>query len=92
MRHGVIQLEMAANVVAVTMCGDRGHGLGEEVSHFIDEAGDAHSCVDHEFAIAPSNMPDVAPPHQRPQPVCVEVFALMSTETSTQTLWGGAHL
>ena len=60
-RHGVIQLVMAANVVAVTLCGDSAPGLGEQVLHFIDEAGDAHSCVDHEFGIAPSNMPDVAP-------------------------------
>lgn len=75
-RHGVIQLVMAANVVAVTLCGDSGPGLGEQVLQFIDEAGDAHSCVDHEFGIAP----------RRSEPVCVGVSALMPTETSTQTL------
>ena len=60
----VLELVMSAHMIRVRMCRDCGHVLLEQMPGRVTQTGDAHSCVDHQVAVAAPHMPNIAP-HQR---------------------------
>jgi len=60
MGEHVVELVMAADVIAVSMGCNRRDGLVEQVIHGFDETGDAHPGVDDQISVTAPDVPDVA--------------------------------
>jgi hypothetical protein len=63
-RHDVVELVVAADVVVVTVGGHGGDRLVDQVGQLVAERHHAHAGVDHQVAVASAYVPDVAA-HQR---------------------------
>src|SRR6266481_2629640 len=62
--EAVLELEMAADMVGMSMRRDGDDRLLEKVPRRLAQADDAHAGIDHEVAVAPPDVPDVAA-HER---------------------------